>query len=58
MDDVLKHIYSLARWSPKPLPKHRGGVCMAATNHGDWINRNEVIALIKAHMNQERDNAM
>lgn len=31
---------------------------MAAANHGDWINRNEVIAIIKAHMNEDRDNAM
>ena len=43
-DSAWETVVGLTRWSPKGLPKNRGGVCMGVGKKGDWISRKEVLA--------------
>ena len=46
--DGLQKLMGLSRWSPKGLPKNRGGVCMGVAKKGDWINRKEALIALGA----------
>lgn len=46
--DNLQKLMGLSRWSPKGLPKNRGGVCMGIAKKGEWINRKEALIALGA----------
>lgn len=46
--EAAQKLMGLSRWSPKGLPKNRGGVCMGVAKKGDWINRKEALIALGA----------
>lgn len=52
-ETLLRKVERLTRYSPKPFPRKRGGAYMVDGLNGGFINREEVLALLRAETRKQ-----